>query len=232
MSRFTETVLKHRPLAYWPYSDSTPATHTRDLSGNGRHAQDAGSFVARFPIGYGPGGYGVDHTSAGTTIADAAWNSLTGAFTLMMAVTLDTTASHFGIEKYNSPARNGYILRYNNNVPEMWTLNAATFTNFLSTVTATANLHWLVFATFDGVNTGRIYMNGTETGSRTTMIVPTDGATQLRHFISGDGGVSGFNGKAAHLGIFDRMLSAGDIKELWNNYRIDSLGKPTNRRRR
>ncbi|XTZ14249.1 LamG domain-containing protein [Micromonospora echinospora] len=116
------------------------------------------------------------------------------------------------LEKYDSPARNGYLLR-------LEAKNRPAAMNLSDTLSTTGpagapvlqwGWHHLV-SVFDG-STLKIYLDGTERASVPMSRMPTDGAASLRIGARGDDAGNPFGGWMSEVAVYDRALTPDTVK--------------------
>lgn len=210
-------VQQDAPAAYWMAQGTTYAELRKDRSGNGRDLSDAGGGAAPVAAtgGLVPGlpGY-VEWAAASNNayVADAAWNSLTTAFTLEGWFRFSTVAAQQGLfEKYDPGG--GYLLRLSaagllNATP----LTAAFATDVLASPSAlSANRLYHIAYTVAGSTTGRLYVDGVQVATKTHSVSAADGSARLDIGARSGDQTFRFSGRMAHLAVYGSALPADRI---------------------
>ncbi|MEV0328861.1 LamG-like jellyroll fold domain-containing protein [Micromonospora echinospora] len=222
---FTTTVTVARPatgtyadlvradgaVGYWRLDDS--GATVLDRSGHGNDGVVRGTVVPGQP---GPlaaensrsmsleGGY--------IEVPDSASLSLTGPYALEAWVYVREGGDQGVLEKYDAPARNGYLLR-------LGAKNRPAAMNLSDTLSTTGpadapvlqwGWHHLV-SVFDG-STLKIYLDGTERASVPMSRMPTDGAASLKIGARGDDAGNPFGGWMSEVAVYDRALTPDKVK--------------------
>jgi hypothetical protein len=216
---YKDTVLTYGPIGYWPLDDASG--NFADFSGNSRTMTVTGSptYGQADMTGYTSGG-SVDFTASPyAEVADAAWNSITGAFSICAWFRADTFDSSNGspiLEKYLS--NNGYIMRISSGTPKLiiYTLASGGNDTVTGATTISASTVYFAVVTYDGTN-GRVYLNGSLDAGPTAMRTPADNSNPLRMGARGDDATIKWDGRLQHVALWNRALSAGEITGLYTN---------------
>jgi hypothetical protein len=228
--RYAAVVLKHSPILYWPMQD-TSGTTVVDASGNGRDGTQTGvqlgvsdNYFNSDPLHLSFNIQSSDHIS----IADAAWQDITGDFTIAVWWKGGTLTT-------NSRVLFGNVVAQNNSAdaPTTERFGLAIYNNLLygliydgttvSTVISPAALNsvhtsWHLFAFTRSGSTLKLYRDGAlwQTGTGTansTSTANTDGLRVGAH--NGDVNKNSI-GQTTELMLFSSALTATEIDALYD----------------
>lgn len=165
------------------------------------------------PVGYslnGSAGSGYGFTpkpnlTSMTNVTVGGWMMATAGGTISDAIAMDDAGANrnWGI---GIPAANQWRFRYQTGGTQN---NVASATNF------SANVWHHVYGTYDG-STGKLYVDGELTASLTTNTTMNTTAPSLAIGIRSNG-FSQFPGNIANASVWNRALSADEIKQLFQD---------------
>lgn len=208
------------PLVYWPLSQSGTTMYS-DVSGNGRTLIDAGggtgpAFSSTSPPV--PGDSGSCNWASATNnqfVADAAWNSLTSAWTLELWIMLTSNSAQQGlIEKYNGGTDGGYFFRVNSSgklVGSSYS-GAGAHDDLIGNTTLQTSIRYHVVYTYTSARLGTLYVNGVADGSKTHSSVASDGTARLDIGARSGDQLFRFSGGMSQVAIYSTALSADRVK--------------------
>ncbi|MFG3712457.1 LamG-like jellyroll fold domain-containing protein [Micromonospora sp. NPDC047730] len=222
---FTTTVTVARPapgtyadlvradgaVGYWRLDDS--GATVLDRSGHGNNGVVRGSVVQGQPGPLAAGNSRSMSLEGGyIEVPDSASLSLTGPYALEAWVYVREGGDQGVLEKYDSPARNGYLLRLGaKNRPAAMNLSdSLSTTGPVGAPVLQWGWHHLV-SVFDG-STLKVYLDGTERASVPISRVPTDGAASLKIGARGDDAANRFGGWMSEVAVYDRALTPDMVK--------------------
>lgn len=209
-------VLQDAPVGYWRFGEQLKTAGAGDTSGHGL----TGSYVE--PVAHDiPGAIAgdqdraVDLTGGYVNVAPSPLLQQTGPFTLEAWVKPSAVATSPGegiIERYDTPANNGYILRLDaGNHVQAWVLGptqSALVTG--ATAIAVGSWHHLA-AVFDGSHL-TVYVDGKVDNTIATSITPGAGSGPLRLGARGDDANQRLSGGLDEVAVYDHALSASEIQ--------------------
>jgi beta-N-acetylglucosaminidase-like protein/concanavalin A-like lectin/glucanase superfamily protein/hyaluronidase-like protein/glycosyl hydrolase family 20 len=211
---YQDLVLSHSPGGYWRLSDGS-GTVAADSSGNG----DPGTYETGVTLAQpGPLGGNAD-TSAlfnggYVSVPDSAAISPAGPFTLEAWVKPASVVPAPGpgiIEKYDTPAYNGYALRLDgSNRVQAWILGASSNVNVTGSTVLPVGQWSYVAAVYDG-HSLTVYVNGMPDGSVPTTLNPAAGQDSMKIGARGDDANQRFDGNLAEVAIYGQALSPDQI---------------------
>jgi hyaluronoglucosaminidase len=211
---YAAAVLRDQPSGYWRLGDPTGPT-AADWSGNALDGIYSGSVL----LGQPPAIKGTSDTSALFTggyvgVPSSSAIDVTGPFTLEAWVKPATTTTDPGegiIEKYDTPAQNGYILRLaGGNKLQGWVLGSSSY-SYVSGHTSLAAGQWsYVAAVYDGQNL-TVYVNGVPDGSVAATIRPGPGSGSMKIGARGDDANQRFTGGIDEVALYGHSLTPGQI---------------------
>jgi len=173
-------------------------------------------------------GLNLDGTDDFVIIPDNNSLDLTNTFTLEAWIFRHTLNSQDGIiEKYNSPALNGYGLRISNsNKLQAFTANGATWQVLTGTFNIPINQWVHISATYSSSNNAmKLYVNGVlDVENYAFTLIPTPGTQSLKIGGRGDDGNEVFDGTIDDVRIWNTYRSGNEIK---NNMRECLSGSET-----
>ncbi len=207
---YASLVRADQPVGFWPLGDTDGKA--RDVSSHGNDAVVRGSVRAGQP---GPlaaetsrsmsleGGY--------LEVPDSPSVDLAGPYTLEAWVQPRESGDQGILEKYDGPARNGYLLRLGaRNRPEAMNLSdTLSSTGPADKPVLQWGWHHLV-SVFDG-STLTVYLDGTRLKSVPMTRVPTAGASSLKIGARGDDAGNRFGGLVANVAVYDHALTAAQV---------------------
>jgi hypothetical protein len=210
---YSDVVLTDHPGSYWRLGEQSGAT-AADSSG-GDHS---GTYTDAVTLGHpgAPAGdpdTSVELTGGYVAVPDSAAVSMTGALTVEAWVNpKDVCQQYAVVEKYDTPANNGYAVR----MSPGGRLSALTLAhdgslavvNGSSVVTPHEWHH--VVAVYDGT-TISVYLDGRLDGSAVTTVAPTDGAASLKLGARGDDAGTRLSGMLDEVAIYDHALTADQV---------------------
>lgn len=198
------------PSGYWhlgetgpTFADSSSNGHPLTLVGTG--GQGASGIPGRGndkAFSTGPA-YG--------TAADAAWNSPTGSFAVEAWLKWDGGGGEaYLVEKYDTPANNGFILRMNGGRPYGYTLNTSSLAAVTGPVLTAGAWSHLVFSFDASTGSGTLYVNGTQVDTK-QIPAPTDGTSTLKVGARGDDAAKVPVGDLDEVAFYSHPLSASRV---------------------
>jgi len=147
-------------------------------------------------------------------VGNAASLNITSAITIEAWVKRSATGvQHSIVEKYDLGSINGYLLRIQSNdkiLVGILDASGLTYTSSVATI-STGIWYHLVYVFSPGTN--KIYINGNLDNSGVQNKVPTAGTTTLKIGASGGNPITPFNGSIDEVRIYNRALSAAEIKQ-------------------
>jgi hypothetical protein len=199
-----------RPVGFWPMDDTDG--QVRDVSAHGNDAVVHGSVRSGQP---GPlagetsssmsldGGY--------LEVPDSSSLDFTGPYTLEAWVQPRDSGDQGVLEKYDAPARNGYLLRLGaRNRPEAMNLSDTLSTTGPGDKPVLQwGWHHLV-SVYDG-STLTTYLDGARLRSVPMGRIPTAGASSLKIGARGDDAGNRFGGLMADVAVYDHALTAAQV---------------------
>jgi hypothetical protein len=211
---YQDLVLSHSPGGYWRLSDSS-GTLAADSSGNG----DSGTYEPGVTLGQPGPLAGNPDTSAlfaggYVSVPDASAISPTGPFSLEAWVKPASVVPAPGpgiIEKYDTPAYNGYALRLDgSNRLQAWILGASSYVNVTGSTVLPVGQWSYVAAVYDG-HSLTLYVNGMPDGSVSTTLNPSAGPDSMKIGARGDDANERFDGNLAEVAIYGQALAPQEI---------------------
>jgi Concanavalin A-like lectin/glucanases superfamily len=204
-----DAVLALSPLAYWPCDDATGTT-AADIAGSGRTMtglSDATWGTSRLRPGSSPGS--VLTAGAVGQVPSAAWNQLTGPFSIAYVTQWATIASDAAVFKGTT---DGYGLARNDISTNdqirlrVYVGGAVASVIFDANALLRDNPHaTLVVGTHDGTR-GRIYVDGNLVAGPSTLAAPAAGGDPLQFDMSQ---------ATSDVAIWGRALTATEVADLW-----------------
>lgn len=211
---YQDLVLSNDPGGYWRLSDGSGTTAS-DSSGNG----DNGTYEE--PITLGQPGPLADNPDTSAlfdggyaSVPNAAAISPTGPFTLEAWVDPASVVPAPGpgiIEKYSTPANDGYALRLNgSNQLQAWILGASSYVDVTGSTVLPVGQWSYVAAVYNGQSL-TVYVNGLPDGSVQTTINPAAGQDSMKIGARGDDANERWNGNLAEVALYDQALTPQEI---------------------
>lgn len=214
-SEYAAQVLADEPVGYWRLGEPSGSA-AQDASGLGNHGTYTGDVMPGHPGALaGDPDTAADFMGGYVSVPDSDSLSPSGQFTLEAWVNIDDVCSqHSLVEKYDTPAFNGYLLRV---VPggqlSAFTLGgdgqAAAVTG--ETVVMPDEWHHVV-AVYDGTSLS-VYLDGELDGSVATTVNPLDGAADLKLGARGDDAGTRLRGVLDEVAVYDHALTAEQIQQ-------------------
>ena len=211
---YQDLVLSQSPAGYWRLSDGS-GTVAADSSGHG----DPGTYEPGVTLAQpGPLAGNAD-TSARlnggyVSVPDSAAISPAGPFTLEAWVRPASVVPAPGpgiIEKYDTPANNGYALRLDgSNRVQAWILGASSYVNVTGSTVLPVGQWSYVAAVYDG-HSLTVYVNGMPDGTAATTLNPAAGQDSMKIGARGDDANQRFDGNLAEVAVYDQALSAQQV---------------------
>ena len=211
---YEQVVESDSPVGYWRLGDAAGSDTAADASGSGLTAD----VIAPVTLGAAGAVAGDDNTAADLTggylnVPDAAPLKLTGPFTLEAWIKPTGTVADPGVgilERYDSPAQNGYILRLAaGNHLQAWVLGASGYSLVTGTSVITPGAWHHVMAVFDGSRL-TVYVDGQADGTAPATVSPGAGSGDLRIGARGDDAAQRLTGGIDEVAIYNTALSATD----------------------
>jgi beta-N-acetylglucosaminidase/Concanavalin A-like lectin/glucanases superfamily/Hyaluronidase post-catalytic domain-like/Glycosyl hydrolase family 20, domain 2 len=211
---YPDLVLSHSPGGYWRLGDSS-GTVAADSSGHG----DPGTYETGVTLaqpGPLPGSADASALFDGgyVSVPNSAAISPTGPFTLEAWVKPASVVPAPGpgiIEKYDTPAYNGYALRLDgSNRVQAWILGASSYVNVTGSTVLPVGQWSYVAAVYDG-HSLTVYVNGMPDGSVATTLNPAAGQDSMKIGARGDDANERFDGNLAEVAIYGQALSPQQI---------------------
>lgn len=222
MSALLQQMRADSPAALWLGKGSVANSTAllADLSGNARDLQDAGGGTgpagSATPIipGYVGGGC-IDWASATNNqyVADAAWNSLTTAYTLEGWFLFTTVGSQQGlIEKYDGSSDGGYIMRLTSSgLINATPVTSGVATDYLASTALSTGRPYHIVYTVASSTTGTIYIDGAQNATKTHSAGGADGDARVDIGARSGDQTFRFSGKMSHVAIYPTALSADRV---------------------
>jgi hyaluronoglucosaminidase len=211
---YARTIFADGPTAYWRL-DEPAGTTALDASGSGVDGTYNGSVQLSQPGSPASLPDESVHLNGGyVSVPDNHALDLTGPFTLEAWVRPDHVAADPGdgiIEKYDSPAKNGYILRLAaGNRVQGWVLGANGY-SYATGATALAPNTWHHLAVvYDGTSL-TLYADGHLDGQTSASVAPTAGTGSLKLGARGDDAGQRLTGSLDEVAIYPVALTAEQI---------------------
>lgn len=211
---YQDLVLSRSPDGYWRLADGSGTVAT-DSSGNG----DNGTYQPGVTLGQpGPLANNPDTSAQFTggyvSVPNSAGISPTGPFTLEAWVNPASVVPAPGpgiIEKYDTPAFNGYALRLDGtNRVQAWILGSSSYANVTGATALPVGQWSYVAAVYDG-HSLTVYVNGMPDGSVQTTLNPSAGPDSMKIGARGDDANQRFNGNLSQVAIYGQALTPQDI---------------------
>ena len=207
-------VLGDSPAGYWRLGEKSGAA-AADTTGHGL----AGSYVAPVTLGV-PGAISKDTDTAANlaggyvNVPDAAALQITGPFTLEAWIKPNGVAADPGlgiIERYDAPAKNGYILRLaGGNHLQAWVLGPSGYVLVTGSTVIPAGCWHHVAAVFNGTSL-TVYVDGQADGSKAATLAPGAGSGDLRIGARGDDANQRFSGGIDEVAVYNQGLSTNQV---------------------
>jgi Tfp pilus assembly protein PilV len=200
-------------VSYWTM-DQTSGDVLDSISGNTGASPGTTSVGGRVTNARSFGGSDYINVTNNTTL------QLTSAFTLSTWIKVTSnTAQQEIIGKWNTSGSGsqGYILRLESNGKLGGYACASSCSVVTGTTTVTTNAWHHVVFTFDGVNTGKLYLDNSLDNTNSSMQTPTSGTNNLSigGRPSSNPGLY-INGIIDEVGIWNKALTLADITTLYN----------------
>lgn len=213
------------PTGYWRLGETSGGTAT-DSSGNGGNGTYEGDVILGQPGAIAGDSDGAVRLTGGyVLVPDSPAISFTGPFTLEAWVMVTTSHQQGIIEKYDTPAFNGYVLR----TVQANKLFAQTLTgteplppSVTGPTTILPGLWHHIVEVFDG-QTISVFLDGEEQASAPSQIAPTSGANPLKLGARGDDANERLDGWLDEVAIYPVALSTDRIRA---HYFKGVLGAP------
>jgi Concanavalin A-like lectin/glucanases superfamily/NPCBM-associated, NEW3 domain of alpha-galactosidase len=211
---YPDLVLSHSPGGYWRLGDGS-GTVAADSSGHG----DPGAYEPGVTLAQPGPLAGAADTSAQfdggyVSVPDSAAISPTGPFTLEAWVKPASVVPAPGpgiIEKYDTPAYNGYALRLDgSNRVQAWIRGASSYVNVTGSTVLPVGQWSYVAAVYDG-HSLTVYVNGMPDGSVATTLNPAAGQDSMKIGARGDDANERWDGNLAEVAVYGQALSPQQI---------------------
>ena len=208
---YASLVAADRAVGFWPLDDTDG--QARDASAHGNDA------VVHGPVRSGQQGPLAGESSRSMSldggyleVPDSPSLDLTGPYTLEAWLQPRESGDQGVLEKYDAPARNGYLLRLGaRNRPEAMNLSdTLSSTGAADKPVLQWDWHHLV-SVYDG-STLTTYLDGSKLKSVPMTRVPTAGTSSLKIGARGDDAGNRFGGWMANVAVYDHALSAAQVQ--------------------
>lgn len=211
---YQDLILSHSPGGYWRLGEASGSVATDSSS-----QSDNGTYEGDVNLGQPGALAGNPDTSAQfaggyVNVPNASAISPAGPFTLEAWVKPASVVPAPGpgiIEKYDTPAYNGYALRLDgSNHLQAWILGASSYANVTGTTVLPVGKWSYVAAVYDGQSL-TLYVNGMPDGSVHTTLNPSAGQDSMKIGARGDDANQRFDGNIDEVAVYDHALSPQDI---------------------
>ena len=208
------------PIGEW-FFDEGSGQYARDNTGNGGHFVLGGSASLQYSDpSWGSGLNGsclkFDGANDYAMVGSSTMMDLTGDLSLEAWFRTDSTNNYLAIidKRYGSSAGSGYALYLDNGKPRLSIYDGSTQgSDVMGTVDLRDNKWHHLIITYDG-SMGTVYVDGELGSSRSMTRDPASSNTRLTLGLrsSGWGGNMPFRGDIDQVAIFDRALSASEVR--------------------
>jgi hypothetical protein len=220
---YADLVLADQPAGYWRFGDAA-GQPAGDASGNGGDGRYVGAVTPGQPGALAGDADGSVRLDGGyVDVPDSAALSVQGPYTLEAWVKDRAGGPQGVIEKYDGPARNGYLLRLVDGNKLVAMNLADTLYASPNSVASLGQTSWHhVVSVYDGQRLS-VYLDGRLQSSAPVPKAPTDGQASLKIGARGDDAAVRFDGWLDEVAVYGHALSAAEIEA---HYLKGLLGQP------
>jgi hypothetical protein len=210
---YQDTVLDSAPVSYWRLGEAS-GTSAADVRGSNPGTYQNGAVLAQPGVlaGDADTSTSFDGSNDYVSVADSPSVSITGPFTLEAWINTTSSSQQAIIEKYSYPWYHGYVLRLQGGKVVAYTLGSTNADESVSGATTVSLNTWHhVAGVFDG-STLKVYLDGVQDGTASVVYAPDDGPDVLKIGARGDDATVTFSGRLDDAAVYNRALSATEIK--------------------
>ncbi len=209
---YPDLVKADGPVGYWRLGEG-PDQPVGDSSGNGNTGAYRGQVQIQQPGALADSADTAAQLAGGyAEIPDSPSVSMTGPYTLEAWVKDAAGGPQGVIEKYDAPARNGYLMRLvNGNKLQSMNLADTLYASGVSSKSVRQATWHHVASVYDGARLV-IYIDGVEQVSTPLAKSPTDGRASLKLGARGDDAAERFMGVLDEVAVYDKALSPAQVE--------------------